>query len=196
MLPDYVKTKSEVQGLYNDLFEHYLKKHSGPISEIRSYKVFEGENTSIIRPEGHEDITQMQSASSTFELKYDEVPSLTLEKIAYKLESAAKEMADQQVQHFYETISKAVESAGNTVSGGPLTAERILEVMETIQIDFDKNGQATLPQIHIGPEQEDLLKREFSRLETEPDLKDRWTQVMFQHRENWRARENSRKLVG
>jgi asparagine synthetase B (glutamine-hydrolysing) len=53
-----------------------------------------------------------------------------------------------------------------------------------------------MPVVHINPAQEEDVKAMIRRLETEPELKKRYDAIMMKKREEWRAREADRKLVG
>jgi len=121
-----------------------------------------------------------------------------LPKLLQKLDDSVKEMAAAQAQHFYQTMSEGVEKAGNTIDGGgqPLTAELFLQAMEKIWIDFNADSSPQMPEVHISPNQTDNVKRMIERLESEPHLKRRFDQIMLKKREEWRAREADRKLVG
>ena len=53
----------------------------------------------------------------------------------------------------YQTISDSTERTGNTVSAqGKSHADAFLEMLEKIEFGIDKDGNVSLPQIHVSPE--------------------------------------------
>jgi hypothetical protein len=95
-------------------------------------------------------------------------------------------------------MSEGVQKVGNTIDGGGqrFSAELFLQVIEKIWIEFTADGSPQMPTVHISPNQTDDVKRTIERLESEPELKKRFDAIMIKKREEWRAREADRKLVG
>jgi hypothetical protein len=140
----------------------------------------------------------MHEAGSEVRIAADEIRSLHLPHLLQKLDAAAEEIVTKQAKNFYETISKGVEQVGNTLDAGGqrLTAELFLDAFQKILIDFNPDGSPQMPTVHISPDQQDDVTRMVQRLETEPALKQRFHDLIARKREEWRAREANRKLVG
>jgi hypothetical protein len=97
----------------------------------------------------------------------------------------------------FSTLHKSVEEVGNTLDakGQPLTAEMILKMWETMLINFDEQGNPQMPTLVFNPIQEERVKEQFRRLETEPELIKRKQEIMNRQKLDWYDRESNRKLV-
>jgi hypothetical protein len=199
MLPDYPKLKKDISERLNYFIRKRLNHYLGPLSEIGHIRHFEGSGSRIVRPSGEEEPTQMHEIrSKEMEFKAEEVPSMTLDKILKKFDEMAFSMAEQIAQNFYKTVTEATHKAGTTVDGkqSKMSAQIILEVLSKMQIDFDTEGKARMPEIHIHPNLEEATKRALEELNKNPELKKDFEYLIVEKKEEWRAREASRKLVG
>lgn len=140
----------------------------------------------------------MQQFHGEFSIPTKELPATTLDTILAKIDNAAQQIARQVAENIYQTISEAVERVGNTIDakGQKPSAELILETLAKIQVDFDRDGKPRMPELHIHPTLEEATKLAFEELENNPELKKQFKQTMEEKREEWRAREASRILVG
>jgi hypothetical protein len=198
MLPDFPVLKSELNGAITRFMRMRARVHQGPLAEVPRGLVFEGHANVIIREDGSEDITRMFEASSELRIPTDEIRELHLPVLLQKLDKSAHDIVAAQAKHFYETLAEGTEKAGTALDakGGRLTVELFLRMIETILIDFKADGSPEMPVVHINPAQEEDVKAMIRRLETEPELKKRYDAIMMKKREEWRAREADRKLVG
>jgi len=76
-------------------------------------------------------------------LSDDEVPDLFGEKLAQKLAGIAAELGKQQMQMFFQRLDEATEKAGTRVDnrGMTITADKILQMIEMTEVDFDQRGK-------------------------------------------------------
>jgi hypothetical protein len=197
MLPDYVDTKEQLQNVLNRWVRRRVREHLGPFGESPRYTVFEGTGTSIIRANNREDVSPMLRIESEFEVKFDEVPTLTLIDILRSLDEVAQKIADQMAKHAYSSISEAAERVGNVVkAAGKITPEVILELFDKIEIEFDDNGNPEFPSIHIHPDVAETLKEALAQLQEIPENRQRFEAILAIKKEKRRVREANRKLVG
>jgi hypothetical protein len=197
MLPDYIDTKERLQNILNRWVKRRVRDHLGPFGESPRYTVFEGTGTTIIRTNNREDVTPMLRIESEFEVKYDEVPILTLSDILRRLDGVAQRIADQMAKHAYSSIAEATERVGNVVKAdGKITPEAILELLDKIEIEFDDNGNPELPSIHIHPDVAETLKEALIQLQEIPENRQRFEAILAEKKEKRRVREANRKLVG
>jgi hypothetical protein len=107
------------------------------------------------------------------------------------------EMAQDITHKMITEVSDACEQIGNTVGGPdkPLSAEVILEGLEKMAFDFDENGEWIRPTFVIHPSTADAFKAQITRLDTNPELRDRMAYLLNQKRITWRDREARRKLA-
>lgn len=104
-----------------------------------------------------------QEHTSEVMIKYQDIVDHDLGAIDRHVEKIARDMSQQFQKMMYTTVSAACDQTGNVVdanaAGGPM--EAIANMLEKIQFSADKNGNVTLPQMHVGPEMlEGLLKAE------------------------------------
>jgi hypothetical protein len=198
MIPDFPVLKEELNRAITRFMRERFKFHQGPLSDVPQGHVFEGTRNVIVRQDGSKDETKMREISAETRFAADEMRGLHLPKLLEKVDAMAQEMAATQARQFYETMSEGVQKVGNTVDGGGqcFTAELFLQAMGKILIDFNADGSPEMPTVHISPNQTDDVKRMIERFESEPDLKKRFDTMMTKKREEWRAREADRKLVG
>lgn len=198
MLPDFVVLKSEINEILNLFMVKRFKYYSTGIQDIPKEQLFEGTGMAIRRSSGEIDESDFFQSSIEFSVSFDEVPNLSLNDVLARLDNAAKEMADKVQKTFYLKMNEDLDRLGRTVDhkGKPFSAETILEALESIQIEFNSDGKHNDLQIYIAPQLEEAAKKAFSDLETDPTLKKRHEELMMLKREDWRARETSRRLVG
>jgi hypothetical protein len=111
---------------------------------------------------------------------------------------AVEDLARQQFEGAIAEVGRAVDRIGNTLNmgGEPLCEEHIFRALERIAIEFDEAGQPRMPTLMTGPLQGERVKEVLGRIESQPHLRRRFDQVLSRKREEWRARESCRKLVG
>ncbi len=197
MLPDYPRVKTDLAAFLEDFLRQRVEVHLGPLGEIPRERVPEGDGHALERPTGEVTDVPFEELRSGFSVKTAEIPTLSLQAVLEKFDQAAQELADQMVKNMYKSIHQAVEQVGNTVSAkGRLSAETILEMLARISIDFSPDGKPQLPQIHLPPNLADTMQRALAELEENQVLKKQFLGLIQEKKEEWRAREASRKLVG
>lgn len=198
MLPDYPSLKKEIREVLDVFLRKQVEQHLIAMRQIPKTKVFEGKGTAIKRCTGEEDPTPFMSSKTGFDLKYDEIPGMSINDILTKLDKAALNMAGEMEVNLFKSISEQLDKAGRTFGqkGEPLTGEVILNALRNISISFDKDGKASFPSIFCGPKLEKSMKKAIKEIEENPELKEKEKEILLQKREEWRAEEASRKLVG
>jgi hypothetical protein len=102
------------------------------------------------------------------------------------------------MQHLLETLEAGTRRVGNVIDGEgkPISAEKILDLFDKIAISFDPNGRPQMPTGLAGGAQAEAYRVQLARIDTEPALKARMKQIIDRKREEWRAGEAHRVLVG
>jgi hypothetical protein len=129
-------------------------------------------------------------------LLLDEIPNLVGEKLWQKVAGIADGIAKQQMQMFFQTLDESTEKAGTKIDGEgkPMTADKLLQVMEMAQVDFDRSGRPTSSFV-MHPDMVETAKKIDEQIKNDPELKSRAEEIRRRHYESWLARENNRKLV-
>lgn len=102
-------------------------------------------------------------------------------------------MERQFAQMMYRSISSASEQSGNVVDAqkeGSLPAA-FARMLEKIEFSVDKDGNVTLPQIHVGPNTLDSFQRAIS--EAPPEYHNQIEEIMKRKRAEALKREADRK---
>lgn len=110
-------------------------------------------------PEAYQSGIQTHSSNTT--ITFEELINNDLSAIARCIAGVRDDMERQFAQMMYHSISSASEQSGNVVDAqkeGSLLAA-FARMLEKIEFSVDKDGNVTLPQIHVGPDKFDSFQR-------------------------------------
>lgn len=204
MLPNFPELNTELSRFIFEFLGQRVKFHLGlPLSEIRHHTVFEGpqddnEGQQLVRHSGEVETSGLKFISSQITITAKELPQMTLDDVLSKVDEVAKNLASEMAKHAYQRLTETLERTGNTIDakGRKISAEFILEMLSTLQIDFDRNGSPRMPQLQYHPTMEEAVSRAFNELNNNRELKREFKQILVNKKEEWRERETCRKLVG
>lgn len=196
MLPDFPETKL----LFGKFFRNYMRRKMrelSPFGMVQIHYLHEGRGMKMVRADESESDSQVQQFSSEMQMRFDEIPELTLDKVIKKFDAVILDMLKQQTGFTAERLDAEIPKS-NTVDakGRKLDAALIIEMYRTIELEFYADG--TPHELHtVGPlftaEAHQRIEEEFRN---NPDLQKQLDNVIEEKREKWRAREADRKLVG
>lgn len=196
MLPDFPETKK----LFSRFFRTYMRqkiREISPYSELRTCYLHEGRSMKIIRADQSESTSNVEELSTHLEINNDEIANLTLQKSIEKHDAMIADLVRKQTHFIRERISsKLPESQTLDAKGRRFGAQVIIEMLEKMQIEFHPDG--TPHELFMdGPlfTSENLATAE-KELESNSELKSRFDEMLEKKRDEWRAREADRKLVG
>jgi len=196
MLPDFPETKR----LFSRFFRTYMRRkvrEVSPYGAVQTRYLHEGRAMKITRADQSESTSSMEELSVHLEIKFDEIESLTLQKSIEKHDAMIADMAQKQTHFARERMSIEIpESQTLKAKGRKFDAQIVIEMLEKMQIDFYPDG--TPHEIFVDsplftPERMAAVDKEF---ESNPELKRKFDEMMERKKEEWRAREADRKLVG
>jgi hypothetical protein len=196
MLPDYSETKR----LFGRFFQTYARRKAraiSPFAAVQTRYLHEGRGMKVMRADDSESDTEVQQLSSEMEIKFDEIPELTFEKAIAKYDEMILDMVRKQTGFALERLNQDIPPT-QTVDGQgkKLDAEIILEMLETIQLEFYPDGRPHELHVVGGLFTPERLKAVDEEFQNNPELQKRHDELMARKREEWRAREADRKLVG
>lgn len=113
--------------------------------------------------------TSMHSISTEWLIPFKDIADNDLSLIARSIQPVSEDMSRQFAQRMYGVVSAAAESAGNVVDAkiaGSVTAS-LIEMMSKIELGVDRDGNVSMPQIHVGPEAYDKLAKALKNMEPE-----------------------------
>jgi len=151
----------------------------------------------VMRSDESESNTDMQQLSSMMEIRFNEIPDLTFETAIAKYDEMILDMVRKQTGFALERLSEDIpKSQSVDAKGKTLDAELILQMLETIQLDFYPDGRPHELHVVGGLFSPERLKAVDEEFQNNPELQNRHNELLAKKREEWRAREASRKLVG
>ena len=198
MLPDFLKTKDKLQKMLHYAFTYAHSSHLGPVANVPISITFEGNKTIIIREDGSTEEMKPKAATAELQVNLSEFEKMNHEAVLNKINGVAEELAGQQATSFYEEIGKIAEEVGNVVDadGKPFSMDLFFEGLEKIDIDFDEAGDPSGLMCPVSPELFPSIAKIVEQAKDDPEMNKRYDAIMERKREEWRARESNRKLVG
>jgi hypothetical protein len=196
MLPDFPQIKSSIQKEINN----YLRgstKASPIMSKIRVVRQFEGDSMAIQTEDGETDASPYEEIREEFKIDLGAIIENGPTALVENIQNAAETMSQKQSELVFKRISEVVDKSGRTVNGGgkPFSFEVYLEGLQTVDIDFDKDGKPRLPVLCGPPTFAAKVKAMLKDLENNQDYKNRFDAVIEEKRKEWNARESNRILV-
>ena len=196
MLPDFSETKR----LFWRFFQTYARRKAraiSPFADVQTRYLHEGRGMKVMRADQSESNTETQQLSSEMQIKFDEIPDLTFEKAVAKYDEMILDMVRKQTGFALQRLSDDIPASQSVdAKGKKLDAEIILEMLETIQLEFYPDGRPHELHVVGGLFSPERLKAVDEQFQNSPELQKRHNELMERKREEWRAREASRKLVG
>lgn len=97
---------------------------------------------------------KMHQISSEWVIPFKDVADNDLTLIARTIQPLTKDMQKQFAQNMYSAVGAAAEKAGNVVNAKATDsfAQSMLEMISKIELGVDRDGNISMPQLHMGPE--------------------------------------------
>ncbi|WP_306142619.1 hypothetical protein [Roseibium sp. MMSF_3412] len=189
--------ENEIEELVSRFVEHETKVRSPGIGEVPRHRVFEGDQSAIIRPDGENDDTDFREFSATSRIPSNKILYSTFDEILKYFVPVAEALASHQATMFFEVIDQTTKKTGNIIDwkGNPLSFETILEALEKVQIDFDEDGKPSMPTMVISPSMRPKIEELMSDPKR-PEFERKQKEIIEKKRLEWRDREANRTLVG
>lgn len=198
MLPDYLRVKKRLHELYMERW-YRMAASDGVLGGLpEPQTLHEGDRHHLVREDGSEQDVEMKQGSASMSFHFDELDSATTEEIVRKWDAAARDMHGQMTKHLIEVVDQGCEEVGNVfdAKGRPF-AEVFLEMMEKMDMSFEPDGTRSPGQsVLLHPSTFERIRPELEAMEADPDIQRRVREIENRKREEWRAREADRKLVG
>ena len=197
MFPDFLKVKEKLQKMYPYKVAEARSSHMGALTE-GSRRIFEGNKIIVIREDGSIEESNLKKTTVKLQVRPADVETMTLEMTLHKTNEVIEEMAETEAKSVYEQIIKSVNEVGNIVSGDgkPFSMDLFFETLEKISIDFDKAGNPEPLTPVVNSDLWPSVEKVLSQAKADPEDDKRYKEIIERKREEWRARESNRKLVG
>lgn len=196
MLPDYPQTKR----LFGRFFQKYIRQKAraiSPIADVPLRYLHEGRGMKVKRADQSESTEGMQQLSSTMEIKIDEIPEITFDKVIAKYDGMILDMVRKQTGFALERLNEEIPSSQSVdAKGKKIDAELILQMLEKIEVEFNPDGSPQELLVVGGLVSTERMKEISEEFQNNPELQQRYDELIARKREEWHAREACRKLVG
>ena len=196
MLPDFPKIKSRWSKIFLKFMKEQMQR-SSIMAEIKTVPHFEGDRMSTKHDDGDVDKSNYNLISTELSVKTDDIINFGFKAFVESLNKAAEELKSQQSELVFEKLSEVTTKTGNIVDAGgqPISHELLLKTLETIQLDFDENGNPLMPTLVVSPQLYEKIKGKIVEWENDPECQKQFDQIMNRKRKEWNDRESNRKLV-
>lgn len=193
MLPDFTEAKTRIRSNLNARLESEIRRRAGPFAQARHVRVYEGD-LSALGFSGEDPIPRPYlEAEAELSMKRSDIP-LPPEEFTKLIEDFADRMAEATFRPLYQRLAEQIPNQVD-MGGRPLTPEAILKGYEIVELSFNEDGTPDLPTMVVPPALAQAAEEAFRKLHEDPDLSQRLDDLVARKREEWRAREASRKLV-
>jgi hypothetical protein len=196
MLPDFPEIKrAAFQYLLRRIEE--LSHQGGVLNEMPIVTMHEGDISSTTSIDGYTDEAALQKIESHYVVTDEEVIKNGFDAFLPKIQQVAGELSTQAEKIMLRKMEQVTEKTGHVVSakGQGITPSILLEALEKMPIEFDKNGNIRGLVLILHPKQFEELKKRAQEWENDVEYKRAFSELMERKRKEWSDRENNRKLV-
>jgi hypothetical protein len=197
MLPDFPKAKASASAFILKAIQARIAE-SPILSGIRHTMQHEGKSSSLQREDLSTSRTDFRHSSQTLEYTREEMRTWHPAHVARKVSELAAFFESEQTRALFDVIEQATEESGNTVAAGPdgFTKEAFLEMQRKLLYSFDATtGEPTGGKVILHPDSAPAFEKALAEWESDEQFMKALTAIQDEKREEWRAREASRKLA-
>lgn len=197
MLPDFPKVKQFAQRAVLRAVALEIPRLEPMLAGIRHTTIHEGMSGHLTRSDSTTDEIKLRPAHAEISIPKAKMKRITFEELRELLVQMAEQIAEQQAKAFIEKIGRTVDETGNSFSVAQLGHKQaFLEMERGIEADFDP---VTLePQGHVllvHPNQLAQIAKFAEESASDAEFQQELKLIRQQKLEEWRAREDRRKLV-
>jgi hypothetical protein len=199
MLPDFPILKHEIENAISKYVERRARQLATGLSEIPERRHFEGGGrNAITRPGEPAEETKMVEIGGEITLSRDDLRTMPFPQYVKQFESLADQLAEGKSKMFFAMVEQSVEKVGNKIDakGRPFSFDVYHEMMEKMSIEFGPDGKPELPTMIVSPEMAEKIAKVAEEEKDNVEIEIRNQKLIEKKREEWRAREASRILVG
>ena len=198
MLPDFPNEKASILETLKDAIDEKQQRFMGPFwSEVRRQRIYEGRAWQLKREDGTENVSEYKEIGSNLTVNIDEVPYLTIEKLIERIDTLARDLAEQQVRGMLKSITEETFKTGQQIDNhnAPFDKQTFIKLIDSVFIDFDKHGNPKMPSMLVHPDLEPSIKKLLDSLSSDSDFDSEFAALIEKKKAEWYAKESSRKLV-
>jgi len=199
MLPDLPNVRRWAAKQATKNLWRYALEAAPLMREIGSHRHHEGDRYSFeVHDSGRIEKRTFKTVSAKMVLKTGTPQPARAEEMEQQLRKAASEIAKQHHQMLFTTIAEATKETGNAIDarGREFGIAMFHDALRTMWIDFDENEQPILPTIVMHPDMLAAIAPRLKAWDADPVIQAEFKDIISIKRQEWRARESNRALVG
>jgi len=196
MLPDFPKIKGKFRQAINRYLQDVVRQQP-LLAQFRQERHFEGNKMSSKTEERGLEESSYKEMSVEYSINREDVIMKGPMAFIENIQNVAEDIKKQQAKFMLDKLKELADRTGQVVDGKgqPFTHELFMEMLERIQIDFDDQGNPSLPTVFVPPEMAAKLKEKIPEWESNPEYERRFEELIERKRKEWNDRESHRKLV-
>ena len=198
VLPDFPDLKKLIMQEASARIRELIHQHHPILAEIKSRTQYEGRSMRYEQVGYGEKQENLQMHSFPVEIRFDEVPTLTGEKLDAKLEGLARIVGEHQMKALMAKHEEATEMTGNRINahGRVMDGALLLDLIEAMPAEFDREGNIlSTSKFLTHPSMMDTYRAAIREIENDITLKSRQRDILAKQYAEWVDRENSRELA-
>jgi hypothetical protein len=197
MLPDFPDVKRLVSKAMARATAQEVGVAEPLLREIRHQRVHEGRAATLTRADASTDRFDFRVATAEVVVPAEQMRHVTPAQLLEQVRTVARQFAEQQSRHMFETLTRVIEASGNVVAVGADGGKAaFLEMERRRETDFDpKTLEPSAPTLVLHPTQIESFKAQFEEWHRDPEFVAERERIRYIKLEEWRAREDRRKLV-
>jgi hypothetical protein len=138
-----------------------------------------------------EEISTLQLIKNEVTVEKSDLVEYNFDAINQTAINLANEMSAAFVKTMYSTISESCDKSGQLVDGaGRSFAESMLEMLEKLEFTVDRDGNPSIPSIHLNPDTYEKLKADPQL--NDPKYKAKFDEIRVQKTTEALSREQAR----
>jgi hypothetical protein len=167
------------------------------LKQIRKQRIHEGSSAVLRRADHTSQDIRFRQATAELAIPREQMRRITLDQLRQHIAHMAEQFARHQSEMLFSGIEESVQMTGNSVSARELgMKEAFLESMRRIYTEFDPDTLQPIGQsIVLHPSQFESFKSQAEEWEKDPEFIAEVERIRLAKLEEWRAREDNRKLV-
>lgn len=197
VLPDFPEVKSHLRARLLSWTQTQMPHFSPLLGEVGRFRQHEGRTAQLARADSSSETLTYPKHGVSISLTREEMRTFDFAALSAKLLDMAQQMAELESRMMFTKIREAAESVGNSVAAdGNFRPEHFFEMLNNIEMDFDpETGEPRGHQIVMHPETAAKIIPLMQSWEADPAFVAEHEAILARKREEWRAREDRRKLV-
>ena len=197
-MPDFFSLKQKLSQRFMRQLREEIDRHAPLSGQMKTYVMPEGDSFSFQTVDGEIEKQEFKAMFQRIEVPADLPPEDMRVKLREKFGEMTEKVAHRLEAALFDKVREATDKTGLAFNarGKPFHPSMMLDMLEKMDVDFDRLGNPLLPTMVVHPDMMRAIAPRIAEWESDPELQKRRSAVIAKKREEWLDREAHRKLVG